>query len=226
MKRTLELKKFLKGKYTLLLIIFIVNFGLSPFFQGPIANIVLSIVFLYALFLIVRTFSLKLKLLRLYSSVAILAFILGIIGKLSWDKSWIFTYEVLIQFVYAVYLGLALYWILRDIFLTHKVTADIVRGGICAYLLIGYFWGLLYGMTASVDPNAFSEPLIVEEESFSRIIYFSFTTLTTLGYGDILPLTPLARMLTNLEAIIGQLFPAIYIAILVGDYMSQRSKKL
>ncbi|MEM7717215.1 MAG: potassium channel family protein [Cyanobacteria bacterium P01_A01_bin.68] len=55
-------------------------------------------------------------------------------------------------------------------------------------------------------------------------MYFSFTTLTTLGYGDIIPVSPLAKMLTNLEAIIGQLYPAILIAILVGGYISQRRK--
>ena len=224
MKYTFRLKKLFQDKYSQLLVIFIANFALSPFFEGNLANIALSIVFLYALILIVRTFSLKPKLLRLYSIVAILAFILGIIGRLGWDQPWNVTYAVLIQFVYAVYFGLALYWILRDILLSQEVTADVVRGGICVYLLIGFLWSLLYGIIASIDPNAFSEPIVVEEESFSRIIYFSFTTLTTLGYGDILPLTPLARMLTNLEAIIGQLYPSIFIAILVGDYMSQRSK--
>lgn len=224
MNYTFGLKKLFKGKYTQLLIIFILNFVLSPFFDGKIANTALSIVFLYALILIARTFSIKPKLLRLYSSVAILAFILGIIGKFGWYQSWVVTFAVLIQAVYAVYFGLALYWILRDILLSQKVSADVVRGGICVYLLIGFFWGLLYGITASVNPNAFSERIIVEQESFSRIIYFSFTTLTTLGYGDILPLTPVARMLTNLEAIVGQLYPSIFIAILVGDYMSQRSK--
>ena len=224
MKYTFRLKKLFQDKYSQLLIIFIASFVLSPFLRGNLANMALSIVFLYALILIVRTFSFKPKLLRLYSSVAILAFILGIIGRLGWYQSWIVTYKVLIQGVYAVYLGLALYWILRDILLSQKVTIDAIRGGICVYLLIGYMWALLYGITASVDANAISDLIIVEKESFSRIIYFSFTTLTTLGYGEIVPLTPLAKMLTNLEAIIGQLYPSIFIAILVGDYMSQRSR--
>ncbi len=222
MNHTFGLKKLFKGKYTQLLIIFVGNFVLSPFFYSKIANTALSIVFLYAFILIARTFSITPKLLRLYSSVAILAFILGIIAKFGWYRS-VVPFAVLIQAVYAVYFGLALYWMLRDILLSQEVTADVVRGGICVYLLIGFFWGLLYGITASVNPNAFSEPIVVEKESFSRIIYFSFTTLTTLGYGDILPLTPLARMLTNLEAIVGQLYPSIFIAILVGDYMSHRS---
>ena len=71
--------------------------------------------------------------------------------------------------------------------------------------------------------QAFSQPIIFEEP-FGEAFYFSFTTLTTLGYGDIIPLSPLVKMLTNLEAIIGQLYPSILIAILVSDYLAQREK--
>ena len=74
-----------------------------------------------------------------------------------------------------------------------------------------------------MDSNAFSQS-IIDIESYGRAVYFSFTTLTTLGYGDIIPVSPLAKMLTNLEAIIGQLYPSVLIAILVGGYISQRPK--
>ena len=217
-------KKLFQGKYNQLLIILIANFVLSPVLKGSPANIGLSIVFLYAIILIVRTFSLKPKLLTLYSSVAILALILNATNRLGWYQSWLVSFVVLIQLVYAVYLGLALYWILQDILSSPEVTPDVIRGGICVYLLIGVVWALLYGILTSIDPNALSESILVEEESFGSIMYFSYTTLTGLGYGDILPLSPLARMLTNLEAVVGQLYPSIFIAILIGGYMSQRSK--
>ena len=217
-------KKLFQGKYNQLLIILIANFVLSPVLKGSPANIGLSIVFLYAIILIVRTFSLKPKLLTLYSSVAILALILNATNRLGWYQSWVVSFVVLIQFVYAVYLGLALYWILQDILSSPEVTPDVIRGGTCVYLLIGVVWALLYGILTSIDPNALSESILVEEESFGSIMYFSYTTLTGLGYGDILPLSPLARMLTNLEAVVGQLYPSIFIAILIGGYMSQKSK--
>lgn len=63
-----------------------------------------------------------------------------------------------------------------------------------------------------------------EVEFYNQAIHFSFTTLTTLGYGDIVPITPLATMLTNLEAIIGQLYPSTLIAILVANYTAERTK--
>ena len=182
----------------------------------------MSAIFLYSIILIVKTFSLKPILFRFFSSIAILAFILEIIVRLELSK-FVGVYSFLIQGVFSVYLAVAIYLILRDILYVNEVTVDIIRGGICVYFLIGFVWALLYGIVGSFDPQAFSQPLI-EAESYGKSVYFSFTTLTTLGYGDIIPVSPWAKMLTNLEAIVGQLYPAILISILVSDYLSQRNK--
>ncbi|MEM7761401.1 MAG: potassium channel family protein [Cyanobacteria bacterium P01_A01_bin.40] len=191
--------------------------------QGNLGELALSLISLYAIIIIVRTFSLKPKFFKLYSSIALLTFLLEIVGRMELYNSWTIDFLLSIQVVYILYLGGAAYLILRDILLSQQITIDTIRGSICVYLLIGFVWALLYGITSSLDSNAFSQS-IVEIDSYGRAIYFSFTTLTTLGYGDIIPVSPLAKMLTNLEAIIGQLYPAILIAILVGGYISQRSK--
>ncbi|MEL6440801.1 MAG: ion channel [Cyanobacteria bacterium J06621_8] len=210
-------------KYTQLLIILLVNFVLSPFLRDNVGEIILSSLFLYAIIVIVRTFSLNKIFFRFYSAIAILAFCLNLIGRLGVAESWTVAFSFFIQSIYIIYLTVAIYLIARDVFLSKRVSIDNIRGSICIYLLIGFVWGLLYGIIASIDPQAFSQPIIVEEP-FGEAFYFSFTTLTTLGYGDILPVSPLARMLTNLEAIIGQLYPSILIAILVSDYLAQRKK--
>lgn len=210
-------------KYTQLLIVLLTNFVLSPFLRDNLGDLVLSLIFLYAIIVIVKTFALKPIFFRFYSGIAILAFFLGSIGRLKLYESQTIIFLFLIQSIYALYLIVAVYFILRDILFSSKVTIDTIRGSICVYLLIGFVWALLYGIVASVNPQSFSQ-LIVFEESFGKAVYFSFTTLTTLGYGDILPVSPLAKMLTNLEAIIGQLYPSILIAILVSDYLSQRTK--
>ncbi len=211
------------NKYTQLLIALITNFILAPFLRGNIGELALSLISLYAIIIIVRTFSLKPKFFKLYSSIALLTFLLEIVGRMELSKLPTIAFLLLIQVVYILYLGIAAYLILRDILLSQQITTDTIRGSICVYLLIGFVWALLYGITASLETNAFSQP-IIEIDSYGRAVYFSFTTLTTLGYGDILPVSPLAKMLTNLEAIIGQLYPAILIAILVGGYLSQRNK--
>ncbi len=223
MKSIFEPKVSPHDKYTQLLIALIANFVLAPFLRGNIGELALSLISLYAIIIIIRTFSLKPKLFKLYSSIALLTFLLEIMGRIELYGSWRLAFLLLIQVVYILYLGIAAYLILHDILLSQQITIDTIRGGICVYLLIGFVWALLYGMTASLDSNAFSQP-IIEIDSYGRAIYFSFTTLTTLGYGDIIPVSPLAKMLTNLEAIIGQLYPAILMAILVGGYLSQRRK--
>ncbi len=223
MKPIFQSKVSSHNKYTQLLITLIANFILAPFLRGNIGELALSLISLYAIIIIVRTFSLKPKLFKLYSSIALLTFILEIVGRMELSNLPQIAFLLLIQVVYILYLGIAAYLILHDILLSQQITIDTIRGGICVYLLIGFVWALLYGITASLDSNAFSQP-IIEVESYGRAVYFSFTTLTTLGYGDIIPVSPLAKMLTNLEAIIGQLYPAILIAILVGGYLSQKSK--
>ena len=223
MKPIFKSKVSSHNKYTQLLITLIANFVLAPFLRGNIGELALSLISLYAIIIIVKTFSLKPKLFKFYSGIALLTFFLEIVGRMELYGSWRLAFLLLIQVVYILYLGIAAYLILQDILLSQQITIDTIRGGICVYLLIGFVWALLYGITASLDSNAFSQP-IIEIESYGRAVYFSFTTLTTLGYGDIIPVSPLAKMLTNLEAIIGQLYPAILIAILVGGYLSQKSK--
>ena len=118
---------------------------------------------------------------------------------------------------------MAVFLILQDIIRTKHITADTIRGSICAYLLIGFFWALFYFIVASFDDRAFSQTAS-EAEFYARAIHFSSTTITTLGYGDIVPISRFATMLTNLEAVIGQLYPSTLIAVLVGNYTSQKMK--
>ena len=210
-----------KKKYRQLLIVLATTFVVSPFLQTGIGNIFLISLLLYTIMLIISSFSLPKKLLTIYGAIAIIAFCLEAIASLNEGFYLNQTFSLIAQIVFAIYLAGAAYWIGRDIFTTSEVTVDIVRGGISVYLLIGFVWALLYGIVNTLDANAFSQPL-VRVDSYLRTIHFSFTTLTTLGYGDIVPLSEIAQVLTNLEAIIGQMYSSIFIAILIGSYLAQR----
>ncbi|MBO9998663.1 MAG: two pore domain potassium channel family protein [Cyanobacteria bacterium SID2] len=119
--------------------------------------------------------------------------------------------------IYCVFILFATGLIFRQVITDEFVTGDTIIGGICIYLLIGFLWGLFYSLAARFDSQAFNQT------NFDTM-YFSFTTLTTLGYGDISPTNALTRMLTNLEAIIGQMYPAIFIARLVSLYISPNQR--
>ena len=115
-----------------------------------------------------------------------------------------------------IFMALSIYFVIGEIFSRKIITADAIKGGIFAYILLGLFWFELYRLISYLNPNSFSR-----NEDF-ELLYFSFTTLTTLGYGDMLPVSKFAKILANLEGIIGVLYPTIFIARLVGLYERDR----
>ncbi len=109
--------------------------------------------------------------------------------------------------------------IIRDVLRAEVITWDRIQGAVCAYLLIGVAWGVLYAWVGLHDPQAFSGAVEVGAQSGEPMVYFSFVTLTTLGYGDITPVSQTARTLAWLEAAFGQ----IYLVVLVAHLVSRQS---
>lgn len=215
------IKKQHHKKYRQLLIVLAVTFVVSPFLQAGIGNILSISLLLYTIIVVINSFALPRRLMMVYGAIALTAFCLELIatfGEVSYLNK---PFTLISQAIFAIYLAGAAYWIGRDIFNAPTVTIDTVRGGISVYMLIGFVWALLYGIVNTLDANAFSQPL-VRPGSYLRSIHFSFTTLTTLGYGDIVPLSEVAQVLTNLEAIVGQMYSSVLIAILIGSYLAQR----
>jgi hypothetical protein len=98
---------------------------------------------------------------------------------------------------------------------TKEVSAEHVYAALSAYLLAGLYFGLLYWILEKIGPGTFASP---GDFSRSSGIYFSFVTLATVGYGDILPRTDVARGLAIFEGVGGQLFLAVFIARLLSRY--------
>ena len=101
-----------------------------------------------------------------------------------------------------------------------EVTFDLIMGAACAYILLGLLWAYAYYFVESFHPNSFR----VAEKPFDDLwnfYYYSFVTLTSVGYGDIVAITRAAQGLSMLEAIMGQLYLAIMISWLVGQHASQ-----
>jgi hypothetical protein len=101
-----------------------------------------------------------------------------------------------------------------------KVTWDKIYGAICAYLLLGYAWTFAYSVIEELQPGSFGSPTsTMPHDLVGRVMqlrYFSFVTLATVGYGDIVPHTPAARTLALLEAILGQFYLVALVGRLVG----------
>jgi hypothetical protein len=105
----------------------------------------------------------------------------------------------------------------RTVFATGRVTHHRIIGAVLIYLSIAVTFSALFTIAGLLVPNAFSGMSFKDDPSLaSNVIYFSFVTLTSTGYGDVFPVHPVARSLCNLETIIGQLYPATLLARLVS----------
>jgi hypothetical protein len=116
-------------------------------------------------------------------------------------------------------------WIVgARVFRSREVTADTLAGAACVYMLLGILWWILYTAVAWIEPASFAGsgwPQTEHAGAQGDLLYFSFVTLTTLGYGDLTPVTAQARSLAIVEAVTGVLYIAIVIARLVGLYMAR-----
>jgi Ion channel len=116
--------------------------------------------------------------------------------------------------------------VVNQIFAEGTITVYKIGGGVAAYILLGHLWASLYLTIYIIHPASFQQggELIHSNEALKQLSYFSFVTLTTIGYGDIIAVSSLARILAILEGLLGQLFPAIFIAKLVSLQI-EHSKK-
>jgi hypothetical protein len=112
--------------------------------------------------------------------------------------------------------------VLREVIYARRVDANRLAGAISVYLLLGLNWAIAYSFLARVDPGAFAGLEVNAEQLFLHLVYYSFVTLTTLGYGDIAPVSSLARALAYLEAVSGVMYVATLVASLVGSFGSSR----
>lgn len=137
------------------------------------------------------------------------------------------------QFIYIASILVLLFFLINSLLLAikhilfaPKIDINKIVGSVTIYLLIGIIWALLYGLVEEVFTGSFEGThLAVDGSRFWDLIYFSFVTLTTLGYGDILPVNTYARTLAYMEAIVGQFYIAILVASLVGAHLSDRQFK-
>lgn len=127
-------------------------------------------------------------------------------------------------------LGYLIFLIASDIFVRDEVDTDTICGSVAVYLLIAGFFSVVFTMVLQADPSSFHIPPDIASQDLSLgpdhlMAYFSVTTITTLGYGDIVPVAELARSLANLEALIGQVYLTVLVARLVGRHLDRVRRK-
>jgi hypothetical protein len=108
------------------------------------------------------------------------------------------------------------YCVLRYVLQSKVITRDQIFAGISVYLMLGLAFGCLYYLLAVLNANCFAASNLKPGDGVPDLMYFSFVTLATLGYGDITPVTKVARTMAEVEAVAGTLYIAIFMARLVS----------
>jgi len=139
------------------------------------------------------------------------------------------TLEAAAEVVTTVLIVVCVTLILRYVLTSHEVTVDSIFGAIVAYFLVAFAFSSIYQAVAVIEPASFSMPSGPEIAGRNtpniEFGYFSFVTIATLGYGDIVPRLPVARILSIIEAAIGQFYMAGIVAWLVSAYAGRRGEK-
>lgn len=183
----------------------------------------------------------------IFSIVTMLMLIVSI-KSLKTEKTWMWAVYTLITF-FIVFTALGKFfehqayvsWILvilliffmgsfsvaaKQVLLVGDIDGNKIIGSLSLYLLLGLMWAVVYLLLLSIDPTAFSGVEAANwQQIFSRVAYYSFVTLTTLGYGDILPTNHIAEFFVYMEAIIGVFYMAIIVSSLISLRLSALEKE-
>jgi hypothetical protein len=214
-----------KSRFQFLLAFLLLLLTVVPFLKiSALADIVVTILFFVAL----MAFTEKRVLLYVFMILVVAAHGCG------WGAYWTGSQVLIVvsKLLDIAFILIASGFILKIVFRAREITVETIAGAICVYLFIGIFWADVYALVEIANPGSFSllkdgaqETMQVVTQRASQFNYFSFVTLSTLGYGDITPLTRPAQGLATMEAILGQLFLAVLIARLVGQVIVRQEEE-
>jgi hypothetical protein len=211
-----------KARFLNLLIFIIAMIIIGPLFEEFIGvriliDILWSAIFISAVYAISRKKS------HIFIAVLLALPMLGAI----WTKYFVQHKALVVagSLCGAAFFLFAIIQMLLFIYSHKEVTRDLIIGAAVVYLFIGLMWTFIFVVVETLHPGSFKIPEVQGLETTRQFVYYSFVTLTTLGYGDITPITSMARSLCILEAVIGQLYLVVQVAWLVGVHVSQSMMK-
>jgi hypothetical protein len=209
-------------RFATLWVIFTLFTVLFPFVKGPLTSTIFLLLFSLLLISSVTAASGDRRIL----AVALAVLVTTIVLRLGFVLFGLTDLEAL-SFLFASFtLGLSAFLVFRSLFKIKNVTSDTIWQAISVYLLIGLTWGMFFSFVNLVSPGSFVDNTLPDQAiSFPAMNYYSFVTLATLGYGDILPVTEAARSLAVMEVLTGVLYLAILISRLVGTWKPGEESK-
>ena len=196
----------------LLLIIF------SPYYwDAPLANYFNFLFFSLILLSAILTLKKRSNILKVIKRAGYIIIILTLVAAIT-DNPYV---ELVNRILFVMFFILVAINLLVGIVRSKEVDTDVIFSAVAVYVLFGFCGAILAAVIMFFVPTAFSLNSTYSSQ-FHQFLYFSFVTITTTGYGDILPVTPLARTLAIFLALFGQLYLTVIIGILIGKYLSNK----
>jgi hypothetical protein len=212
-----------KGPYTYLLLLLLGLILLFPFLEeGIFARTLLGI--LFSIVLLVGAFAT-----RQTRRAGILKLGLALLGVcLQWTALWAESLAILdlTGIAYTASLAVSFSGVLHYILKRGPITAEKLHGALAGYIMLAFVWSFVYALVEMSSAGSFGPGHLDFEQpgTFFKLVYFSFTTLTTTGYGDVIPLTNHARSLVMVEEFSGVFYVGVVIARFAGLYPSNQTK--
>jgi hypothetical protein len=213
---------YFKGRFLSLLIFIIAMIIVGPLFDEFVQLSILMDIFWTAIFVsAIYAFSQK----KSHIVIAVML-ALPMLGSI-WAKYFVQPKALVVvgSLCGAAFMLFIIIQMLIFIYSHKEVTRDLIVGAAVVYLLMALMWTFIFIVVETLHPGSFNIPQGQDIEATRYFLYYSFVTLTTLGYGDITPATSLARSFCILEAVIGQLYLVVQVAWLVGVHVSQSMLK-
>jgi len=208
---------FARNRFLFLFLSFILLFALGPFLErwftiSVLLNMLITAILMSAIYAISRN-----KTTLIAGIVLAVPFFLG-----RWAIYFIdlFSLKILGALSGVIFFGFISAVVVKNLFSETKITLDLVMASVCGYLILGLGWSFVYATIELAAPGSLYAAQWLGKD-LSILTYFSFVTLTTVGYGDITPVSAAARNFAVLEAVIGQIYLTVLVARLVGMHISQ-----
>ena len=204
------------------LLVFLFSASIMSEFPGTVGQDIFSVVTVLMLLLSIKSLNSEKTWMSTVYAMIVVFVILTVLGK-------VFDHQIN---VYLTLLILLLFFIgsfsvaAKQVLLVGDIDGNKIIGSLSLYILLGLIWAVIYLLLLVMDPTAFSGVEVANwKENFSRVAYYSFVTLTTLGYGDILPTNHIAEFFVYMEAIVGVFYMAIIVSSLISLRLSALEKE-
>ena len=224
--QALGIKNFIFGRYGSLLLALVMLMLMQLAVDTTVGKYLLEATFIAVLLTGLRAIETQKGLLGFEVILLLIGVVLSIAGTVT-NNTPLFFIGNTCRVVFMIMVALT---ILIDLFRSRKVSGDTLAGAVCVYLLIAVIWGYFFLLIEVIVPGSFSftqgharMQLWISQEFFP-FFYFSMVTITTVGYGDMSPVSSEAQTFATIEALIGQIYLTILVARLVGMYMVHQQR--